>query len=272
MQSVSMLTRPSAQRQIRIGTRQAPATSVSTHYLTLTPARASTSLLHSSNSSNPQTATASANPGSEEERFHKAFAAAFTMSQLYVKNRPEAVPLSEWEARRKKRDMEDIMQAAKRRSKDPEKVKANLEQLETVLPNLIDLNKMKAADWVQLSEDVQGAANKLIILKSEFPTADVFSIMATRPKTLLQSEQQIEENAKQVKALLSRADNIDTIIQSVPELSDPATLSRSLGYLASYFPGQDPVALLQENPTILLNLGESNIEDSAEYGEMTTKD
>eukprot|EP00878_Enallax_costatus_P023164 GHUV01024627.1.p1 GENE.GHUV01024627.1~~GHUV01024627.1.p1 ORF type:complete len:232 (+),score=15.53 GHUV01024627.1:493-1188(+) len=149
MQSVSMLTRPSAQRQIRIGTRQAPATSVSTHYLTLTPARASTSLLHSSNSSNPQTATASANPGSEEERFHKAFAAAFTMSQLYVKNRPEAVPLSEWEARRKKRDMEDIMQAAKRRSKDPEKVKANLEQLETVLPNLIDLNKMKAADWVR---------------------------------------------------------------------------------------------------------------------------
>lgn len=70
----------------------------------------------------------------------------------------------------------------------------------------------------------------------------------------------------QVKSLLSRADNIDTIIQAVPELSDPATLSRSLGYLASYFRGQDPVALLQENPTILLNLGESNVEDSAEVG------
>lgn len=56
------------------------------------------------------------------------------------------------------------------------------------------------ADGLQvlLSEDVQGAANKLIILKTMFPTADVFSIMATRPKTLLQSEQRIEENAKQV--------------------------------------------------------------------------
>jgi hypothetical protein len=31
------------------------------------------------------------------------------MSQLYVKNRPPPVPQSEYEARRKKRDMEDIL-------------------------------------------------------------------------------------------------------------------------------------------------------------------
>jgi hypothetical protein len=30
-------------------------------------------------------------------------------------------------------------------------------------------------------------------------------------------------------------------------------------------------ARLQENPAILLNLAESNMEDHAEYGEMTTK-
>lgn len=71
----------------------------------------------------------------------------------------------------------------------------------------------------------------------------------------------------QVKSLLQRADNVDIIIQAVPELSDPATLNRSLGYLAASFPGQDPVALLQENPTILLNLGESNVEDSAEVSD-----
>ena len=33
-----------------------------------------------------------------------------------------------------------------------------------------------------------------------------------------------------------------------------------------------PLKTLQENPRILKNIGESNIEDSAEYGEMTTKD
>lgn len=49
-----------------------------------------------------------------------------------------------------------------------------------------------------MSEDVNGAANKLIALKSEFPKADVFSIMASRPKTLLQSEATLLENAKKV--------------------------------------------------------------------------
>lgn len=32
-------------------------------------------------------------PVAEDQRFHEAYAQAFTMSQLYVKNRPEAVPL-----------------------------------------------------------------------------------------------------------------------------------------------------------------------------------
>jgi hypothetical protein len=70
----------------------------------------------------------------------------------------------------------------------------------------------------------------------------------------------------QVKAMLSKATDVDGIIQAVPELSDPATLNRSLAFLAASFAGQDPVALLQENPRILLNLGESNMEDHAEYG------
>jgi len=70
----------------------------------------------------------------------------------------------------------------------------------------------------------------------------------------------------QVKALLFKAEDIDAIIQAVPELSDPVALSRSLAFLASSFPNKDPVLLLQENPQILLNLAESNMEDHAEVG------
>jgi hypothetical protein len=55
---------------------------------------------------------------------------------------------------------------------------------------------------VLLSEDVNGAANKLIALKAEFPKADVFAIFASRPKTLLQSEATLLENAKQVGFLV----------------------------------------------------------------------
>eukprot|EP00775_Hariotina_reticulata_P013621 gene13621-13747_t len=170
------------------------------------------------------------------------------MSQLYVKNRPAAVPLQEWEVRRKKRDMADILEAAARRGKTQTQVQQNLQQLEQLMPDLINLNKMKPADWTM------------------YPKADVFSIVASRPKMLLQSESQISENAKQVKAMLSKATDVDAIIQAVPELSDPATLNRSLAFLAGSFAGQDPVVLLQENPKILLNLGESNMEDHAEYG------
>jgi len=71
--------------------------------------------------------------------------------------------------------------------------------------------------------------------------------------------------------MLAAAECPDTIIEAVPELSDANTLARSLAYLRGSFPSQDPVVLLEENPRLLLNLGESNMEDSAEYGEMTTK-
>jgi hypothetical protein len=46
---------------------------------------------------------------------------------------------------------------------------------------------------------VNSAANKLILLKTAFPSADVFSIIASRPKTLLQSEERITANAQQVR-------------------------------------------------------------------------
>ena len=75
-----------------------------------------------------------------------------------------------------------------------------------------------------------------------------------------------------MRQLLSKAKDIDAIIQAVPELMDATALSRSLAFLQSSFPDHDPVELLQENPRLLLNLGESNMEDNAEYGEMTTKD
>jgi hypothetical protein len=43
----------------------------------------------------------------------------------------------------------DVAQVAKRRGKSGEAVQAALEKLETILPDLINLNKMKASDWVR---------------------------------------------------------------------------------------------------------------------------
>ena len=41
-------------------------------------------------------------------------------------------------------------------------------------------------------------ANKLITLKELYPKADVFTIAASRPRTLMQSEQAIKDNAAKV--------------------------------------------------------------------------
>lgn len=46
----------------------------------------------------------------QDQRFHEAYAKAYTMSQLYVANRPSAIPLTEYDTRRKKRDKEEILQ------------------------------------------------------------------------------------------------------------------------------------------------------------------
>lgn len=64
--------------------------------------------------------------------------------------------------------------------------------------NTLNTNYQPTDPQVTLSEDVNGAASKLISLKAEFPKADIFSIMAARPKTLLQSEATLLENARKV--------------------------------------------------------------------------
>jgi hypothetical protein len=42
-----------------------------------------------------------------------------------------------------------LLQSAKKKGKDQAAVQKSLEQLEALMPNLINLNKMKPADWVR---------------------------------------------------------------------------------------------------------------------------
>lgn len=62
------------------------------------------------------------------------------------------------------------------------------------------------------------------------------------------------------------------VLEGLPELLDAVALTRALHSLTQRFPGQEPLALLASNPGLLLQQGESDMEDSAEYGELSTKD
>lgn len=69
----------------------------------------------------------------------------------------------------------------------------------------------------------------------------------------------------QVKAILgSRVQDIDSIIEAVPDLMNPQQLKQSIANLASWFPSQDPFALLQQNPLIL---EAPNVDADPTYGE-----
>ena len=66
---------------------------------------------------------------------------------------------------------------------------------------------------------------------------------------------------------------VDAVVEAAPELMDPLELSRALAFVRERFrsSADNPAALLAENPRLLLNLAESDVDDSAEYGEITTR-
>lgn len=201
-----------------------------------------------------------------------SYEAAYSMAQLYAKDRPAPIPLSEHEERRKVKDVKEVVEAGRRRGVGEQAVRHGLQQLDTLLPDILNLHRMKPADWVTVAIDVGGVAEKLIILKDAFPRADVFHIIAKRPKTLLRASPALLEDTARVRHILASAPDPDAIVTSLPDVVDPISLSRALAYLASAFAGQDPVMLLQTRPDVMTNMGEATVELTADYGELSTKD
>lgn len=50
-------------------------------------------------------------------------------------------------------------------------------------------------------------------------------------------------------------------------MSDPLQLARSLAQLRASYPKKDAIALLEANPRILMNAGESDVGPDEEYSE-----
>ena len=66
---------------------------------------------------------------------------------------------------------------------------------------------------------------------------------------------------------------MDAIIESTPDFADPRTLAAGLVQIAATFKGRTPVEVLAGQPGVLHGMGaEADITDSAEYGELSTKD
>lgn len=51
-----------------------------------------------------------------------------------------------------------------------------MQEVDTLLPGLVDLHKAKAGDWVVIIEDVNALAAKLVVLKQTFPDTNVLRV------------------------------------------------------------------------------------------------
>eukprot|EP00798_Chlamydomonas_sp_ICE-L_P019526 gene19526-26202_t len=139
--------------------------------------------------------------GDDNEAFKgpskEAYSQAMSMAQLYsaTSNRPDAIPLEELVAGRKKKDAQEICDSARRKGKSEAYVRERLAALEAFIPDAINLHKLKASDYVTLIDDVPGVANKLVVLKTLYPKADVFKIIGRLPRLMLRSDARIQADA-----------------------------------------------------------------------------
>lgn len=82
--------------------------------------------------------------------------------------------------------------------------RAGVQTLESLLPGLqIDVELLKASDWARLVVDISGTANKIILLKTLYPRADLTAVVQRSPATLMWSAEELTDNAVQVRDFAS---------------------------------------------------------------------
>jgi hypothetical protein len=60
------------------------------------------------------------------------------------------------------------------------------------------VERLKASDWSRLVVGINDTANKIILLKSLYPRADLTRIVQLAPGTLLEDAATLQDNARQV--------------------------------------------------------------------------
>jgi hypothetical protein len=158
--------------------------------------------------------------------------------QDYARDRPPEIGAAEHQRRRQARDVEEVVAAGKRAGRDAAATAKDVAALAALLPGGLNLFKMRAADWLAVSSDVNAAAARLITLKTLYPSADVFKLVSARPRVLLYSEAELRADAAEVHALLAKCASVCAVVEAVPELSDAGALRRALATLRTSYPGQ----------------------------------
>jgi hypothetical protein len=172
----------------------------------------------------------------------------------------------DWEAKRRKRTVEDIAAAARRAgitappppndtsgSTLDDALARGVEALEALIPGFqVDLERMKAIDWARAALDPNACAVRLVALKGAYPGADLARVLQEKPALLLKPPEQLVEDARQVHKLLEGAKDRDALVTALPMLTDPKVVISVLVTVEKwYFKKKDPIAVLEADPDLI---------------------
>mmetsp|Transcript_20814 Transcript_20814/g.65890 ORF Transcript_20814/g.65890 Transcript_20814/m.65890 type:complete len:316 (-) Transcript_20814:30-977(-) len=162
-------------------------------------------------------------------------------------------PEFDFRARHKERVMDEIISAGKRRGHEEEALVRGLRQLKSIFIEFEPVfgDGMGEGDWADMAAGVEEVFQRVITLKHHFPRLDATQVLVARPKTFLQPLEELERNVALVKSVLRDAEDVDNIVQVLPEVLDPAICISCLVTIQRWFPKKDPVEQLNLDPDMI---------------------
>lgn len=95
-------------------------------------------------------------------------------------------------------------------------VEQNLQQLRRLLPDM-DASPLKPAQLVRLALDLDGVAQRLLVLRTAFPTANVSSIACRHPQLLLDADvQRLRDSAEEVSERARASERLSRRLRACP--------------------------------------------------------
>lgn len=169
-------------------------------------------------------------------------------------------PVVDWQERNKQRVFRELSAAGKKMGVTADSIQEGIATMEMLLPGfLVDMEAMKASDWVTLITNADLVAVKVITLKRCFPSLDLPLVLNKFPRLLNQDVQQLEKSASKVAEMLSPANDPAAIIHELPQMLNPGTCVSVLVTLQRWFPNKDPLSVLEADPDIIRRAQENDV-------------
>lgn len=74
-------------------------------------------------------------------------------------------------------------------------IRSAIEQLQLLLPDILNLHRLSAASWVAILSDAGSIPIKLITVKDAYPGADIGILFQNQPRMLLSSPETLQQDA-----------------------------------------------------------------------------